>query len=226
VLHLGSLVDTLIQQVRAEGRTGSTSPDPASLGSPPTPTPTPTPPGPPAESILDNAPAPGETLSRPPISEASVVALPDVPKQSWFPLRRYDPFVLAPILVGFFVLDASRRSPENNAGSGFNFFAILIYLLILALRNARMNKGVLSWQSFAGYFIVSLLIAPFCVLPDWIENQAKTGYVGLAFGLVLLSFFAAALTHVVIVVVRTILLRKRFRSKIKDALSSQASAGG
>jgi hypothetical protein len=146
------------------------------------------------------------------------VTAAEPPKTGWFPLRWYDFVVLGPILVADFIWEASRTSPGDNAGAGFNMVAIVAYMFVLAFRNARLNRGIFSVLSFLGYVAAGLLVLPFGILPDWLGNTGKGDYASVTFGLVLVSFLAAAGANVVQVVLRRIFLRRLFRDKIKSPL--------
>jgi hypothetical protein len=142
-------------------------------------------------------------------------------KPRWFPLRRYDIFVLGPVLVAGFVLQFSRTPPEETGGVAINIVALVAYMFVLAFRNAKLNRGITSLASFCSYLIVGALILPFGVLPDWMSLPDRMGesrlteYGGIAAGLILIAFIAALFANVLQVLLRKIFLRKAFMKAIE-----------
>lgn len=142
-------------------------------------------------------------------------------KPRWFPLRRYDIFVLGPVLVAGFVLQFSRTPPEETGGVGINIVALVAYMFVLAFRNAKLNRGITSLASFCSYVIVGALILPFGVLPDWMSLPDRMGesrlteYGGIAAGLIITAFVAALFANVLQVLLRKIFLRKAFMKAIE-----------
>lgn len=154
------------------------------------------------------------------LDHAERVGSPRLPAVGWFPLRRYDVFVLGPILIAGFALEFSR-TPTEAVGRGINIVALITYMFVLAFRNAKLNRAIYSVQSFCSYLVVATLIVPFGVLPDWMAFTDRMGaarlsqYGEIALGVILICFIAAVVANVLQFLLRIIFLRKAFRKAIE-----------
>src|SRR4029077_18814583 len=76
---------------------------------------------------------------------------------SSFPLRRYDLYILAPIMVGGFLISLFSTGDKKDWGLGISSIASFIYMIIFAVRNARSNRSALSGKSFLCYFALLVI---------------------------------------------------------------------
>ncbi len=136
-------------------------------------------------------------------------AEPDAP--GWLPVKRYDAIFLA-ILAA----DAVAHTGGFHAGAGVNIILILAYMIVLAVRNARLNRGVFSHKSFLSYVAAGLLIIPFALLPDKLAG-ATDANASVAFGVILLSIVAGIFANILQVILRPIFQRARFRARVASA---------
>ena len=187
--QLAPLIDTLKTQL--ELRSGSPPQLPVSA----------------AETVL---PAPWEEApSTPaPIARPAPAAPAHGADERWFPLGRYDLYILVPILVGGFLM--------GIAGAGFVAIASLIYMFVIGVRNARLNRSVFSAKSFASYFAVLVIGWSPIVVSD---SEKVMGCIGVS----LMSLILAMIANVVQLVVRKIFYRDIFRSKIGKPLARAQS---
>jgi len=128
---------------------------------------------------------------------------------SWFPLRRYD--VLFPIIL---VVDAIAHANGFKGGVTVNLLLILIYMIMLAVRNAQLNRGPLSPKSFFSYVLAGSLILPFGVLPDWLSGEQDAN-VKVAIGLLILCLAMGGIANILQVVLRRVHQLRKFREKIE-----------
>ena len=133
----------------------------------------------------------------------------------WFPLGRYDLFVLIPVLVISFYIGAANKDPDvSSRGLGLSAIVYSIYMFVIAARNARLNRGVASAQSFAGYFaIMTIGLSPILVDADINDDRMTTSV-----GVIGLSLMVAVAANLLQVVLRKIFMRNTFRSKIQEPL--------
>ncbi len=158
-------------------------------------------------------------------SPAAPVALPvpSAPSQgrheSWFPLRRYDLYVLVPILVGGFLLGIFGQREDKDMGLGLSAIAFFCYMVVIGVRNARLNRSVFSGKSFASYFAVFAIgFSPALV------NQGNTASnVIFFFGLLIISLLLAVVANVLQVILRKIFQQNIFRRKIEKPLETRTA---
>jgi hypothetical protein len=205
--RLGSLVDRLIAQLHNPVQTHVAAPD---------------------QSVPEyvNAAPRSDTGTRgggPSVSAAPApISLPA--SLSWFPARRYD-LVLGLILVVGFILEM-KRPQTDDSGLGIVLIALIIYMFILAWRNAKLNRGAFSPASFCSYLLVGLLVLPFALLPNWLADPSAAHLAGtfgvIAAGFFLCSIVAALIANVMQVIMRKVILQGILRRKIGTPLAKSA----
>ena len=165
-------------------------------------------------SEAKTAPTPREA----PPTPAPAPTVPAHGDERWFPLGRYDLYILAPILVAGFLLNIFSTGVEDkNGGLGLSMIAAFIYLLVIGVRNARLNRSVFSAKSFASYFtVLAIGYSPILVT----KGESIPENISSFIGGVILSSILAVIASVVQLVVRKILLRNIFRSKIDKPLAN------
>jgi TIR domain len=185
--RLAPLVDTLIGQL--ELRAGTPTQRPTSVGTAPATPPTiPLPaPAPPAHDV----------------------------DESWFPLGRFDLYILVPILVGGFLLGIFNTGEDKKMGLALSWIASLIYMFVISVRNARLNRSVFSGKSFTSYFAVLVIgLSPTLV----IEGSARENITSLM-GMIPIVLLVATVANVTQVILRKLSQRNIFRSKVDKALA-------
>jgi hypothetical protein len=110
---------------------------------------------------------------------------------------------------------ASNKEPSaSSAGLGLSAIAFSIYMFVIAVRNARLNRGIYSARSFFGYFAVGAIgLSPAFVDAD-ITDDAATNFLGI----VVDSLAVAVAANLLQVVLRKIFMRSAFQSKFKRPL--------
>ena len=138
--------------------------------------------------------------------------------ESWFPLGRYDLYFLVPILLGAFLVGVFSTGDNKAFGLGMSAIASFIYTLIIGVRNARLNRGITSGQSFASYVAVLVIgMSPVLVA------EGTAGDSLLAFlGVIIISLVVALVANVVQVVLRKAFQQSIFRGKIVEPLEAPA----
>jgi hypothetical protein len=135
---------------------------------------------------------------------------------SWFPLRRYDFYILLPIIVGGFLISLFAAGDNKDWGLGISAIASFIYMIIFAVRNARSNQSALSGKSFLCYFVLLVIgVSPALVIGG--SAQEKISTFG---GLIVLSLLIAVIANVVQVFLRKLFQQNIFCSRIKKPLAS------
>ena len=135
---------------------------------------------------------------------------------SWSPLRRYDLYILVPILVGGFLISLFSTGDNKDWGLGISAIASFIYMIIFAVRNARSNRSALSGKSFLCYFALLVIGAsPALVIGGSAEEKISTFG-----GLIILSLLIAVIANVVQVFLRKMFQQYIFRSRIEKSLAS------
>jgi hypothetical protein len=135
---------------------------------------------------------------------------------SWFPLRRYDFYILVPILVGGFLISLFSTGDNKDWGLGISAIASFIYMIIFAVRNARSNRSALSGKSFLCYFVLLVIgVSPALVIGGSAEEKISTFG-----GLIILSLLIAVIANVVQVFLRKIFQQNIFRRRIEKSLAS------
>src|SRR5262249_2396216 len=112
---------------------------------------------------------------------------------SWFPLRRYDLYILVPLLAGGFLISLLSTGDNKDWGLGISTIASFIYMIVIAVRNAGLNRSVLSGKSFASYLTLLVIgMSPALVIGASVEESISTFG-----GLIILSLLVAVITNVV-----------------------------
>lgn len=137
-------------------------------------------------------------------------------KGSWFPLGRYDLYVLGPILLGSFAAELFGAGDNKNAGLGFSLMASFVYIFVIAVRNARLNRSIFSAESFASYVVVYVI----AMSPMLVSEGTVSDKIGSFFGLIIIALFMAVFASVLQVVLRTTFQRSIFRSSIARPLGT------
>lgn len=184
-------------------------------------------------ALLDSGSAPPSAPQKPaarpaaPVQVSTSVAaaapamtsLPVHGKEPWFPLGRYDLFFLVPVLVVGFLVGVFSEGDDKNAGLGFSAIASFIYMFVISVRNARLNRSVFSGKSFASYFAVFAIgCSPILVA----EGTAASNVQGF-FGLLIIAVPLALVANVLQVILRKIFQRNVFRSRIEQPLEARPS---
>jgi hypothetical protein len=135
---------------------------------------------------------------------------------SWLPLRRYDLYILVPILVGAFLISLFAAGDNKDWGLGISAIASFIYMIISAVRNARSNLSAFSAKSFLCYFVLSVIgVSPALVIGGSAEEKISTFG-----GLIILSLIIAVIANVAQVFLRKIFQLNIFHSRIKKPLAT------
>ena len=144
-------------------------------------------------------------------SPAASLPQPSSDDSGWFPMDRRDLYILAPLLIAAFSLAVFGTGDTSSAGSGFIIIGCLVYIMVIAVRNARLNRSMSSGKSFASYFAV-LAIASSSTLfvPD--------GGMAIFLGLLVLSFIGAVCANVLQVALRRVFQRNLFKRKIAEPI--------
>jgi hypothetical protein len=132
---------------------------------------------------------------------------------SWSPLRRYDLYILVPILVGAFLFSVFAASDSKDWGLGISAIASFMYMIIIAVRNAGSNRSALSGKSFLCYFVLSVV----GVLPTLVIGESAEEKLSTFGGLIILSLIIAVIANMVQVFLRKMFQQNIFRSRIERA---------
>ena len=169
-------------------------------------------------SEAETAPTPREAPSTPAPVAGPAQAVPAHGDERWFPLGRYDLYILVPILVGGLLMNIFSTGVEDkNGGLGLSLIAAFIYMFVIGIRNARLNRSVFSAESFASYFTV-LVIGASPILVT--KGESIPDNISSFIGGIILSLILAVIANVVQLVVRKIFQQNIFRSKIDKPLAS------
>jgi hypothetical protein len=134
----------------------------------------------------------------------------------WLPLRRYDLYIIVPILMGAFLFSVFAASDSKDWGLGISAIASFIYMIIIAVRNARSNLSAFSGKSFLCYFVLLVIgVSPALVIGGSAEEKISTFG-----GLIILSLLIAVIANVVQVFLRKMFQQNIFRSRIEKPLAS------
>ena len=136
--------------------------------------------------------------------------------ERWFPLGRYDLYILVPILVGAFLIGILGKGDDKSAGLGLGAIAFSIYMLVIGVRNARLNRSVFSGKSFASYFAVLVIGFSTALVSGESTSENITSFIGL----IIISLFLAVIANVVQVILRKIFQRNIFHSRIDKPLAA------
>ena len=146
---------------------------------------------------------------------AGLLSAAPAPGDNWAPLRRYDFYILVPILVGGFLISLFSTGDNKDWGLGISAIASFIYMIIFAVRNARSNRSALSGKSFLSYFALLVIgVSPALVIGGSAEEKISTFG-----GLIILSLLIAVIANVVQVFLRKIFQQNIFRRRIEKALN-------
>jgi hypothetical protein len=189
--RLAGLVDTLIAQLDLR------RPEPAAA---PVSSATPAP-------SLPDAPAP---TAVPPAAALSPARRQD---ENWFPLGRRDLYFIVPILLGAFSIGLLSTGDDKYMALGLSTIASFVYMLIVAARNARLNRSVFSGKSFASYVAVMVIGTSTVFVTEGTLNDALLAF----FGLIIISFFVAMMANLVQVALRKAFQQSLFRRNVFDA---------
>jgi TIR domain len=192
--RLASLVDKLITELELHGG----SPTPAAVNAAT---------APPAQPVTPAAPP----TVLPPMPPAAPAHDAD---ERWFPLGRYDLYILVPILVGSLLIGIFGKGDDKSAGLGVSAIAFSIYMLVIGVRNARLNRSVFSGKSFASYFAVLVIGFSTALVSGESAGENITAFGGL----IIISLLLAVIANVVQVILRKIFQRKIFHSRIDKPL--------
>jgi hypothetical protein len=154
-----------------------------------------------------DAPAPRQASS-PPVGVAGLArATPAAgDDESWFPLRRFDLYLFVPIMAVTYLMALFGIRFSIPLG----IIAAFIYMVIISIRNAKLNRGVFSGRSFAATFG---LLAIGIVVPSLLMHDIAA-FMGLLIGALLL----AAIANVVQAVLRKVFQLQIFDSRIQEPL--------
>jgi hypothetical protein len=158
----------------------------------------------------ENAPRAGVTLPEP-------VKTPD----PWFPAGRYDLFILIPLLSLALILALREVSKAETFAVGL----LSLYMLVIAWRNAALNRSIFSLKSFMSYVLLITAILTFALIPDIVKTAAvkadaayTTGYViGVILVAILAGLVFAIFANIFQFILRRIFLRKAFQNSIRTA---------
>jgi hypothetical protein len=155
------------------------------------------------------APEARSSTGAPPAAAPSPARGPD---ESWFPLGRRDLYFIVPILLGAFSVGLFSTGEDKYLGLGASTFASFVYMLIIAVRNARLNRSVFSGKSFASYVAVMVIGTSPVLVAEGTLNDALPAF----FGLTILSLFVAMIANLVQVALRKAFQQSLFRKHIVD----------
>jgi hypothetical protein len=96
---------------------------------------------------------------------------------------------------------------------GLSTIASFVYMLIVAARNARLNRSVFSGKSFASYVAVMVIGTSTVFVTEGTLNDALLAF----FGLIIISFFVAMMANLVQVALRKAFQQSLFRRNVFDA---------
>ena len=133
--------------------------------------------------------------------------------ESWFPLGRRDLYFIVPILLGAFLIGIFSTGEDKNMGLGASAIASFVYMLIIAVRNARLNRSVFSGKSFASYVAVMVIGTSPVLVTEGTPNEAFLAF----FGLIIISLFLAVIANLVQVALRKAFQQSLFRRHVVDA---------
>ncbi len=137
--------------------------------------------------------------------------------ESWFPLKRYDLYVLVPVLAAGFLIGIFGEGDDKSAGLGLSSIAFFSYMLVIAVRNARLNRSIFSGRSFASYFAVLAIGSAPALVTEGTTESNVTAFLGL----LIISLFLAVVANVLQVALRKIFQQNIFRSNIDQPLAAR-----
>jgi TIR domain len=160
-----------------------------------------------------DAPAPRQASS-PPVGVAGLArATPAAgDDESWFPLRRFDLYLFVPIMAVVYLMALFGGYIAGSVGFILGIIAAFIYMVIISIRNAKLNRGVFSGRSFAATFgLLAIGIVPSLLMRHTIPLDA---FMVLLIGALLL----AAIANVAQAVLRKVFQLQIFDSRVQEPL--------
>jgi hypothetical protein len=132
----------------------------------------------------------------------------------WFPLWRFDLLILIPLLIFCFV---RQLQVSDKSGLGFCAIILCVYMLVIARRNAALNRSIFSLKSFASYAVVTLLLFPFGYLPEILAaRKIDPNYVaGSIVATLLFAVVLGIIANTLQYILRKIFQRRTFRDNLK-----------
>jgi TIR domain len=183
-----------------------------------------------ARQIRDGGlPVPSGRVDDPPRNPAPVphVTSPDgvpseAPNTSTKPrgaasVRWVDVLVMGVIFFAGGLAIATETRIEGVNGVGVNFIAIILYLLVVMVRNARQIGPPPAMRRLLGYGLVWLLTIPFAAGFDKLLGMMRENFIEISFVLLLFAPCVAAICGTLEFVVRRLIFRRAFRERIAVA---------
>ncbi len=141
--------------------------------------------------------------------------------EPWFPLRRFDLFILVPLLIYSF---ARELTVADKSGLGLCAIVLCLYMLLIAKRNASLNRSIFSLKSFASYAVVTLALFPFGYLPDILREGANNVNASYLIGAIIVTFLFALgfgiFANILQFILRKIFQRSAFRRNVRAPLAA------
>jgi hypothetical protein len=139
----------------------------------------------------------------------------------WFPLGRFDLLVLAPLLIYSFVRELNTA---DHTGLGLCAIVLCLYMLLIAKRNASLNRSIFSMKSFVSYAAVTLFLFPFGYLPDVLKegvNNINRNYlIGAIIVTLLFAIGFGIVANILQFVLRKIFQKNVFRRNVTAPLAA------
>jgi hypothetical protein len=152
-------------------------------------------------------------LTKPDDSTPAAAAEPlSTPRKSssWSSLKRYDFYILVPILTVLLLVGLFSTGDNAQVGFGFMMFAGWLYSLFIAARDARSNRRI-SWRSFVVYSAVSCVGMISVVSTE----RSVTGFIGNLLVAALFGVLCAVVVCAFQIVLRRVFQLGEFRSKLR-----------
>jgi len=131
--------------------------------------------------------------------------------ERWFPLGRYDLYLVVPIVVVGFWLIVNNEARDKEDGFVTIAMAIFFYMFIVGVRNARLNRSIFSGKSLASFFVVAMIgISPAALLIVDKSSEIE-GDAAIALGSTFMSF---ALANALQALLRTVFQLNIFRRNV------------
>lgn len=132
----------------------------------------------------------------------------------WFPLWRFDLPILIPLLILCFVL---QLQVSDKSGLGFCAITLFVYTLVIARRNAALNRSIFSLKSFSSYAVVTLLLFPFGYLPEILAaRKIDPNYLaGTIVATLMFAVVFGMIANTLQYVLRKIFQQRAFRDNLK-----------
>ena len=159
-------------------------------------------------------PTPREQMpAPPPLPRPTTTELANRTAEKWFPLRWYDFLIFAPVLIGGLLLSIWGTGENKYGGLGLTAIAAVLYMFVIGVRNARLNRSIFSGKSFVSYLVVMII----GFFPALVVEESGGGTVFA--GLVIVSLVLAVIANILQVVLRKIFQVNLFRSRIAKPLA-------